>query len=81
MIWSGARDLTPGLTVPKPAYVVSSGVPLVPLVSSCTRICPPSFPPMSFCVLLVPRMRDTSVTRQVAKSELAGAFIGERIRL
>ena len=39
-----------------------------------------SCPFVSCPILLVPRMRDASVTRQVTKSELAGGFIGETIK-
>jgi len=42
---------------------VSSRVPPVPPVSSCTQFCAPSCPLVSSGVLLVPRMRDTAVTR------------------
>src|SRR5207302_9685560 len=58
-----SSDLTRGLTVPNPAHLVSSGVPTFPRVSPCTQFGLPSGPRVSFRVLLVPRMRDTSVTR------------------
>jgi len=58
---SGARDLNPGPHGPEPA--VSSRVPPVPSISSCTQLRRPSCPFVSSCVLLVPRMRDTSVKR------------------
>src|SRR4029077_1469935 len=43
-----------------------------------------SFPQVSFCVLLVPRMRDTAVIRQLSArrfSWTASARIGDRFRL
>ena len=49
---------------PNPAYLVPSRVRGVPAVSSCTRFRSPSRPRVSFCVLLVPRMRDTSLARR-----------------
>ena len=42
---------------------MSPGVPAFPFVSSCTPSDAPSCPLVSFCVLLVPRMRDPSVIR------------------
>jgi hypothetical protein len=58
------------LTVPNPTYVVSSRVPPVPLMSSRTQFRSLSFPRVSSRVLLVPRMRDTSVTRIGRRQEV-----------
>jgi len=58
--WVGTR----GLTVPNPAYLVSSSVPSFPAVSCCTQLRQVSCPLVSSCVLLVPRVRDISVTRR-----------------
>src|SRR2546427_5623221 len=56
------------LAYPISLAVVSSRVPPVPTVSSRTQFRSLSCPLVSFCVLLVPRMRDTSVTRRLANS-------------
>ena len=45
---------------------MSSRVPPVPSVSPCAQFRPRSCPLVSSCILLVPRMRDTSVTRRAA---------------
>jgi CBS domain len=47
---------------PHRAHGVSSRIPRVPPMSSCTQSPSSSFPFVSPCVLLVPRMRDTAVT-------------------
>ena len=66
-IWRGTAPETTYeancLTVPNPAYLVSSRVPPFPPVPSCAQPRRLSCPLVSSRVLLVPRMRDISVTR------------------
>ena len=63
-LWSGARDLNPGLTVPNSDHAVSSGIPAGPHLSSLLEIAAPSCPSVPHRVLLVPGMRDPAVIRR-----------------
>src|SRR5437660_10705651 len=58
--WSGARDLNPGPHGPEPCVC---RVLVCPAGSSSVLLYSISRAVVSFRVLLVPRMRDTSVTR------------------
>jgi hypothetical protein len=75
--WSGARDLTPGPHGPEPCVLrvlpcpAGSASVLPVLIFAGRRVL--SCPLVSSHILLVPRMRDTAVTRRRSQSTQSGA--------